>query len=388
MSRLVIPFIALLILHKSFFCIYNVRDIGFVDLVQSPYTLYVGVHSQTSHEWTLQLQNTARSVFMDTNVEYQVVSLEDTSSNWAKDLFAFWNLSDFPAAILVAPDKRSKVVSIPYEKSDTRMLWSALERVVTSPLRDLLNDGLIQTHSMILFIESRSPDENRIALETVSKAIETIERTMSQLPKRIEKPPSLIKMDSAMIQKESFLLWSLGMETNVPDLPIVAVLYGRGRRMGPILKGRQIQEYSILGILSVIGLSCECGLDRVWMMGPRIPLRWDKSQQRRVVQTLGFDGENPMVKQEMASILALPSDFELGKYQIDPMFSYNESAWTLEMRRQFHLSPAEVQSYLGGDLRKYPSGVFRYLVWVLAIVVPGVLGCSGWIWIKHRKGSR
>ena len=66
----------------------------------------------------------------------------------------------------------------------------------------------------------------------------------------------------------------------------------------------EISPTAVYGILNAVGQSCECDLDRSWMQGPRVPLRWNAAAKERVVQDLSFDAESPFVKTEISGILA------------------------------------------------------------------------------------
>ena len=99
-------------------------------------------------------------------------------------------------------------------------------------------------------------------------------------------------------------LWSLGIDAETRTEPIFSVIYGRGRQIGQVLKGSDIEEKRLSNILRTIGLDCECGLDRSWMQGPMMPLKWDSDRQAVVANQLGFDAEDPMIKMEMSQILS------------------------------------------------------------------------------------
>ncbi|MCK5457743.1 MAG: hypothetical protein KAI45_11500, partial [Melioribacteraceae bacterium] len=108
------------------------------------------------------------------------------------------------------------------------------------------------------------------------------------------------------------------------DQPQVAILYGRGRRIGPVLRGKEIGKDNIFSLLAIIGADCECGLDRSVMLGKMIPLRWEKEIQIELAEQLGFDVENPMIKSEMSQILSLSVDLQNGKNSKSPLSAYKE----------------------------------------------------------------
>ncbi len=101
------------------------------------------------------------------------------------------------------------------------------------------------------------------------------------------------------------MLWSLGWQASDKSEPAVAVIYGRGRRMGPLLKGDQITEEIVQNMLRFVGADCECGLDRTWMLGTMTPLRWGSKRQKEIIHQYGFDADNPMVVSEMSQILSV-----------------------------------------------------------------------------------
>ena len=130
---------------------------------------------------------------------------------------------------------------------------------------------------------------------------------MPQMPKTIENPPHLITVQRDKLQQEKLLLWSLGINTEDLDEPHAAIFYGRGRRFGPVLNGKGISTKNIYTLLSIIGLSCECGIDRLQLMGATIPIKWDSKKKSEVLSKLGFDAENPMVKTEMMLLYKAPA---------------------------------------------------------------------------------
>jgi hypothetical protein len=123
------------------------------------------------------------------------------------------------------------------------------------------------------------------------------------MPKPIAHPPVLVEVDSESLSREKVLLWSLGLEPNDIDQPHAAVLYGRGRWIGPMFVGEQITEDNLAAVLFVIGADCECGFDHRWLQGTMLPAQWDEKLQAQAVESLGFDPENPMIKAEISWIV-------------------------------------------------------------------------------------
>ena len=126
---------------------------------------------------------------------------------------------------------------------------------------------------------------------------------MNKLEKPIDKPPILMSLSKSEAATDPILLWSLGIEGGAGGASL-AVLYGRARTVGGILQGEDISEQKLFQVVATIGLNCECGLDRSWMQGQMIPMKWGASLQTRVAAALGFDAEDPKIKMEMSQILS------------------------------------------------------------------------------------
>lgn len=291
---------------EVFGCIYNVRDVGFVEFLSAPYHLYFYIHNDTPEEFTYTFKQISYTAFMDSNVKSEIINVDQQKDHLAIEYFRLWEIQSFPAAILVSPKGQSLVlpISVP-KKTFKETARSSLYSIIFSPKREDILNHIVRSYCVILLIEGKDADENKRAHEVVAASTRKIAKMMSQLPKRIEKPPYIIIMPQESLSQEKMLLWSLGIDENEVKEANVAIIYGRGRRLGPILRGAYITGSRMFSILSRIGLSCECGLDRRWIMGSRIPLRWERKIQRDVVKFLGFDAESPMVKMEMSSILSI-----------------------------------------------------------------------------------
>jgi hypothetical protein len=312
-------------------CIYNVRDVGFTDIGSTPYRLYCYTREDMPGGLTATLRQISYAALIDSNVEVEMINVDQQKASPdhivpspAMKYLDFWELQSFPAAILVSPDGRSLVlpISVP-DKLFTghsssllkEKLWSAFESVVISPKRKEFLASSARAYCVVLLIQGKDAAENKKAQATVTNAIEEISGMMNQMTKSIATPPRLIVISPELLSQERVLLWSLGVNANEVDVPYVAVLYGRGRHILPLFKGEGITENGVFNILSVIGESCECGIDKEWLMGTMLPLRWGEKVQSEVAKALGFDVESPMVKTEMSQILSLrPPESELDRY--------------------------------------------------------------------------
>lgn len=363
-----------------FGCIYNVRDIGFADLTPHPYHLFCFIQNATPQNIITSLKQISYTAFLDSNIKVEIINVDQDKDHPALDYFHFREIESFPAAILRSPIGRLLLLplSASYESFDNTAR-SSFQNIISSPFREEILERIVRAYCIVLLIEGKVEAENNRAHEVAARAKRKIEKIMGQLPKRIEEPPLIMVMAQKKIPEEKIFLWSLGLDEERFNIPHVAVLYGRGRRIGPVLSGEKITADRLYALLSLIGLSCDCGLDKKWMMGPLLPLRWDKKIQSDVVKFLGFDAENPMVKTEMSSIISLDLfrqavDDKLRETLGDILDEYSEGAFEFEAESdsarvspaklgELTLSPA-VQAKSGSHLKiiLYGSGILAFLI--------------------------
>lgn len=321
----------------AFGCMYTVRDVGFVDSGDRPYRLYYYIRGDTPEELTATFKQISSAAFIDSNVIPEIINVDEQKDHAASEYLNFWKIESFPAAILVSPTTgQSLVLHISASnKPFKEVVWSALEKVVLSPKRKEVLQHIVRAYGVVVLIQGKEPAENKRAQKTIASAIAEIAQMMSQMPKPVKEPPRLVVIPPESFSQERILLWSLGVNESEISQPKAAVLYGRGRWIGPLLRGEIITANSLFNILSVIGSSCECGLDRILILGTRLPLRWGEKVQSRVAELLGFDPESPLVKTEMSQILSMGMSFRSeDKSTIDslevPLYGYREEAVEFE----------------------------------------------------------
>jgi len=376
-----------------FGCIYNVRDIGFADLAPHPYRLFCFIQDNTQQRVVAALKQISYTTFLESNIKVEIVNVDQNKSHPAIEYIRFWEIESFPAAILLSPMGRSLVLplSAPHNSFD-EPIRSSFTQAISSPIREEILDHLVKSYCVVLLIEGKDKAENSKAYELASRINRKIAKIMGQLPKRIEEPPRTIVIPQELIPEESVVIWSLGIEGNQVDKPHIAVIYGRGRRIGPLLIGEKITEDRLYKILSVIGLSCDCGLDKKWMMGPLLPLRWDEKIQSDVVKFLGFDAENPMVKTEMSSIISLDlfkqiEDNELKDNLGDIFDKYSEEALGLDTEPNAErVSPAKLHELTSSETTHSKSGFnLKTISYGMGIIVLLILAGGSFVLIRARK---
>lgn len=280
-------------------CKYNIRDVGFVDFGADVYRLYPYVAQDTSPEIRNRINDLAAAVFADSNIYFEGISDSDKTNPQALELLGQLQLETFPTAVLTVADRQPLVIPIP---EDHEQMTMTFENLLSSPLRETLLKKLQDVYALVLVLHGADSERNTRALETARSSIAEISRFMDNMPKASGNPPELLELPWSQRAREKVLLWSLGVDEEDPQ-PAAVVLYGRGRIMGVVLKGQEISETHLDQYLSIVGLDCECGLDRRWMTGRRLPMKWDQQTQQQVAKVLNFDPESPMVKMEISRIL-------------------------------------------------------------------------------------
>jgi len=378
---------------QVFGCIYNVRDIGFADLAPHPYRLFCFIQDNTQQRVVAALKQISYTAFLESNIRVEIVNVDQDKSNPAIEYFRFWEIESFPAAILLSPMGRSLALplSAPNDSFD-KAVRSSFTQAISSSTREEILDHIVKSYCVVLLIEGKDEAENSKAYEVASHTTQRIAKIMGQLPKRIEAPPHIIVITQELISEENVMIWSLGLDGNQVNKPHIAVIYGRGRRMGPLLIGEKITGNRLYKLLSVIGLSCDCGLDKKWMMGPLLPLRWDEKIQSDVVKFLGFDAENPMIKTEMSSIISLDlfkqtEDDELRENLGDVFDEYSEEALGFEAEPNVErVSPAKYHELTSSEATHSKSGLnLKTILYGMGIVALFILAAGSFVLIRERR---
>ncbi len=281
-------------------CRYSVREVGFVDLDEAPYhfLIYPG---DASEETVARIKRAAYTAFIDC----QVLIEEVTDANTNVDYIKRHRLIEFPAGVLVAPEGQSLPISFPaesLEKDDA--LLDVLKPLATSSKRRALLEKVTGPFCTLLLIHGDDAKLNVTTKARIEAAMAELTENMDNLEKGTKIPPQLLELSAKERSQEIPLLWSLGLSPTDLAQPRVVILFGRARRMGSVLRGDRVTQESLVEIMSLIGASCECGLDRKWMQGPMLLLEWDNTDQADLAKHLGFDPESPLVKTEISQIIA------------------------------------------------------------------------------------
>ncbi len=288
-------------------CKYSVRDVGFVDLATDTYGLYLFLGPGTDANRVTDAKTIAAATFVESNLNLVVADLgrePDHPSRWMAESAG---LEQFPAALLRSPGGESLPVPLSevQDGSPTEdALWDLMDNTLSSPKREALLELLVDAFAVVVLLEGEDAEQNQAARTAIDGATQAIKTLMPRMPKPVDTPPQLLVIPAGEREQESILAWALGLDLAVTEEAQAAIVMGRGRRLGPPLQGGLITKTRLEQMLALIGQDCECELDRTWMQGPMVPLRWDSGQQKLAYDALGFDPENPLVKAEISRILA------------------------------------------------------------------------------------
>jgi len=291
-------------IQQAYPCQYNVREVGFADLDREQYNLFGYIDNETSAEIISTFSTLALDQLKNSNIVFELINIKDQKEHPAIHYLDSLKINSFPSAILVSPDGQS--MDLPLKNTDIGFgpsLRSVLNALLFSPKRDEILQKTIKHYAVVLLIEGKDKKENSRAHEAANSAIERLSKKMDMMPKPIDHPPVLMVIKRASFAREKILLWSLGLDIDKVDTPYAAIIYGRARWMGPLFKNEEITKNNLSDILFVVGADCECGIDKNWILGTMLPIRWNKKWQDRLVKNLGFDPENPLIKMEINRIM-------------------------------------------------------------------------------------
>ncbi|MBN2416867.1 hypothetical protein JXO52_13550 [bacterium] len=281
-------------------CRYTVREIGYTDLAEGPYRLYLVLDREATAEERAEFEAVSRALLLNSNIEASLIMRAQADSSVGTWLEA--SGASLPAGALVSPDGRWLTMSPGEGKGFRAIIWSLLEQAAGSLVRERIRQELVRSFAVILILEGDERASGTIPEQAAASAVKRFSGMRELLPKEVREGIPVITIPVNRKEAESVLLWSLGMDSR-SRAPQAAVLYGRARRMGPVISGPDITQETLLNLLSVVGADCECGLDQSWKLGPMAPLKWGFREQEELAAMLGFDVEHPRVKAEMSRII-------------------------------------------------------------------------------------
>jgi len=296
---------------KTDACRYTIREIGFSDIGSRPYLIHIYTDSDFPVEQITTIRELSLVLLKETNISLEIINVDEGMDSLAQYHLEKHDIGTIPSAVFFSPEGESLPLSMEFPgRSFQESIYLLFETLATSDIRESVIDQLLQSYCVVLVIEGSDPSLNSHAVRATNDAVSEISLVLDQMPKEVNALPAVMVVPHQKILDERILSMGLGIEPEEAREPHIAIIYGRGRILGSVLRGEEINKHSLYNLLAVVGADCECGLDQSWILGKMIPLRWESSAQTELAWSLGFDVENPMVKSEMSQILSVkpPSD--------------------------------------------------------------------------------
>ncbi len=359
-------------------CRYTVREIGYSRAYATPYQLLLPMPEGFPEALRSEAEKLCRTALGDANISARLAGRQELDSLTAAHSEPRAKENE---ALLISPRGRILRYGISLTLDNWKSaLWDILDWACLSPVRKQLNQRLTQSYCVVLFLPGRDSRENALYQARAEQSIQEIKKIMPGLPKPVSQAPALIILDPDQMRQEDLLLWSLECDSQTAH-PRAAVIYGRARRLGPVLEQETFTEQNLISLLALVGADCECGLDRSGILGLMLPSRWGGGLQQTTADELGFDVENPTVLMEMEQILSLNAPAPAGAARASDLIAgYREELVEL-------LTPSAVPSAAEKPITAPRSLRSIFLFSFLAI--GGVLALAAlWVHWKMKKRNQ
>lgn len=353
-----------------------------MDLATEAYRLEARVGQDAPEALISDLKTQAATALQGANVQFDIVRLSESQSGGAP----------LTLALVSAEGATLSPIDLQSATGPGTDLKATFEAVVMSPTRSALLEVVSRAFGGILLIDGTDTAANARARAAIQEAIDQIRGHMRTLPKAIAQPPELVALGVETLQRERVLLWSLSLDTQPAPQPRALILYGRLRWIGPVMKGEEISPRNIVGLFSMVGADCECGLDLQWTLGTRVPVRWEERIHAMAAKSLGFDPENPIVKTEILSIL------ERRRSELGPRSRDTESRPLASDPKPSHLAETLDQAKATMEARpakmpaEPPPGEVEAATpmawWILGGLAAFIAGASVILLLRARRQAR
>ncbi|MEZ6068721.1 MAG: hypothetical protein R3C10_00335 [Pirellulales bacterium] len=287
-------------------CPYSIRDSSFVSN-DNPTTFRMCLLTRSDapdRDNLVDAADTASATWLvDSNVLMEIVDVDLDVKHELQGVIPGRLLDPAltPAAVLISP----RGEALPLDWPDGSMRDAVMDvtlRVIQSPLRRRMAELWPTAWCALLVISGDDDGENKSAVAAAHEAAARIHGTITEMDKLVEHAPEVIVVPHDS-DAERLVLWSLGLtdggagesaERSTQPAPVrVATLVGRGELRGPVLTGAEISSEKIYDSLVMLGRSCSCTTNTVWLRGPVLPLEWTDATQQAVLAELDFDPNDP-----------------------------------------------------------------------------------------------
>ena len=384
-----LPALAVALALPAWTCPYAIRDSGFIIRDPVPYRLIWLSHgarpdalaaTQALHE------KVAGRVLDQANVRPDVL---DTQREPQHPLRA--KLEAVPTeegqALLVSPDDRVTEGPLPESSDPEQALTEVFRQTVDSPKRQEIVRDIISAWCVVVVVEGADKAQNATVLKAAGKAADKLVGFKPEMGDPVAVAPAVVRV-RADDPRERVLRWSVGLDEGDPRATRAAVLFGRGRRVGPVLTATQATEGRFLELFHLLGKNCTCTADPTWLLGPALPLNWGNDIRQQVREALGFDPDSPNVAATLSgvwkSFRARDSALVPGETVPEPTTGYME--FDVQQDAKPPASQPDPDAPANGD---QGAGLEQHS-WRAAVVVGGVIaaaavgGSALVVWLNRR----
>ena len=379
-------------------CPYSIRDAGFIVREPKPCKLTVVVHDRTPAKDKLKewLTEAAKTYLTESNVVAEVVNLDQQPPPEINKHFDLSARENLPPVLLVSP--RDEAISLPGLGPDTigeAAVQEVVRSAVISPQRKQLTAHIVTDWCVVVVVNGAEATENQRVARALSEARNAVLDTTTEMGVKIAKPPYVITL-SPDDAAEQVLMWSSGLAPGDEAGPRIAVLFGMGRRVGPVLSAKNISRSMLTNIFLLLGRNCTCTTDPHWLIGPALPLVWSKDRQRQVYEKLGFDPNSPEVAATLGGAWTSVSSLE------SPDNKGSGETASTELELPAPVGPGYIEFSVEPDTSKLnhtPGGAtdspsapptiaqrsLHTVIVLAAILILVILGASAVLWLRHRN---
>jgi len=272
-----------------FGCRFTIRDIGYTRLNIETYVVQLKTDTVLNMALVNHFKNIANSYSINSNINYSISHKPGQSP------------------VLTCRNSVGKII-VQEKNISGNGIEAFYKKLLYSPVQKMMYN---QIGNVFAFVVGFYDDDSKHVDNVINKAFEQFIKISPNLDKKVDESLMKIVIRKEKLGEEQLILNALGIDTK-SSLPVVVVLYGRGRLTGVPLAGDDITTHNLLNQLVTLGTDCECGIDLSPLLQQAIPFNWSTEINQSVTNMLDIDVENPMVLTEMSRILS-KEPLETGK---------------------------------------------------------------------------